>query len=135
MTAPRPRRLTHANLFVADMERSMDFYRSVIGLDESYRRTNLRAGFLTNGNSHHDIAVMEYGRLYAGKRDRRGPSVSTISPSRWKTIWNSTSGTARRSRPVPASIAPLITAIPIPDTALASKSGRNGTYAILEISR
>ena len=69
MTAPRPRRLTHANLFVADMERSMDFYRSVIGLDESYRRTNLRAGFLTNGNSHHDVAVMEYGRLYAGKRD------------------------------------------------------------------
>ncbi len=70
MTAPRPRRLTHANLFVADMERSMDFYMSVIGLDESYRRTNLRAGFLTNGNSHHDIAVMEYGQIYAGKRER-----------------------------------------------------------------
>ena len=70
MTAPRPRRLSHANLFVADMERSMDFYMSVIGLDESYRRTNLRAGFLTNGNSHHDIAVMEYGRIYAGKRRR-----------------------------------------------------------------
>lgn len=70
MTAPRPRRLTHANLFVADMERSMDFYMSVIGLDESYRRTNLRAGFLTNGNSHHDIAVMEYGQVYAGKRER-----------------------------------------------------------------
>lgn len=70
MTAPRPRRLTHANLFVSDMERSMDFYMSVIGLGESYRRTNLRAGFLTNGNSHHDIAVMEYGRIYAGKRRR-----------------------------------------------------------------
>ena len=69
MTAPRPRRLTHANLFVADMERSMDFYQAVIGLGESYRRTNLRAGFLTNGNSHHDIAVMEFGRGYAGKRD------------------------------------------------------------------
>ncbi len=66
----RPRRLTHANLFVADMERSMDFYRSVVGLDESYRRVNLRAGFLTNGNSHHDIAVMEYGQTYAGKRER-----------------------------------------------------------------
>ena len=70
MTVPSPRRLTHANLFVADMERSMDFYMSVIGLDESYRRINLRAGFLTNGNSHHDIAVMEYGRVYAGKRER-----------------------------------------------------------------
>ena len=70
MTVPGPRRLTHANLFVADMERSMDFYMSVIGLDESYRRVNLRAGFLTNGNSHHDIAVMEYGRVYAGKRER-----------------------------------------------------------------
>ena len=69
MTIPRPRRLTHANLFVADMERSMDFYQSVIGLGESYRRVNIGAGFLTNGNSHHDIAVMEFGRVYAGKRD------------------------------------------------------------------
>ena len=70
MTVPSPRRLTHANLFVADMELSMDFYMSVIGLGESYRRVNLRAGFLTNGNSHHDIGVMEYGRVYAGKRER-----------------------------------------------------------------
>ena len=66
MTRYRPRRLTHANLFVSDWERSMDFYRSVVGIEESYRRVNLNAGFLTNGNSHHDIAVMEYGAIYAG---------------------------------------------------------------------
>lgn len=67
MSTVRPRRLTHANLFVTDMERSMDFYQSVIGLGESYRRVNLRAGFLTNGNSHHDIAVMEFAGVFAGE--------------------------------------------------------------------
>ena len=72
MMLHQPRRLTHANLFVANMERSMDFYISVIGLGESYRRTNLRAGFLTNGNSHHDIAVMEFGEVFAGKSEPAG---------------------------------------------------------------
>ena len=69
----RPRRLTHANLFVANMERSMDFYRRVVGLEESYRRVNLRAGFLTNGNSHHDIGVMEYAPTADPKRDPQDP--------------------------------------------------------------
>lgn len=66
-----PRRLTHANLFVENMERSMDFYKDVVGLGESYRRVKSRGGFLTNGNTHHDLGVMEYSERLGGKRAKK----------------------------------------------------------------
>lgn len=54
-----PRRLGHANIFVGDLERSMKFYNSVVGLDEVCRETGIEAGFLTNGNTHHDVGCMQ----------------------------------------------------------------------------
>lgn len=56
-----PRRLGHANLFVTDLDRSMVFYNRVCGLEEVRREPGISAGFLTNGNTHHDIGVMEIG--------------------------------------------------------------------------
>ncbi|MDA0261426.1 MAG: VOC family protein [Proteobacteria bacterium] len=53
-----PRRLGHANLFVTDWEKSAAFYADVAGLEEVYRRPKVMAAFLSNGNTHHDIAVM-----------------------------------------------------------------------------
>ena len=55
----RPRRLGHANLYVSDLEHSMHFYHDVVGLEESYRRPAIKAGFLGNGNTHHDIGLVE----------------------------------------------------------------------------
>ncbi len=55
----RPRRFTHANVFVSSLERSMTFYRNVIGLEEAWRRENIRAGFLNNGNTHHDVGMVD----------------------------------------------------------------------------
>jgi len=66
-----PRRLTHANFFVENMERSMDFYKDIVGIGESYRRVKSRGGFLTNGNSHHDLGVMEYSERLGGKRAKK----------------------------------------------------------------
>jgi len=57
----RPRRLGHVNLVVGDVDRSMDFYMQIIGLEESYRRPLVKAGFLSNGNTHHDIGLVESG--------------------------------------------------------------------------
>lgn len=68
-TAPgrfRPRRLTHVNLFVSDYERSMGFYRTVAGFNEAYRQPLAMAGFLSNGSTHHDIAVTDVRSKYAG---------------------------------------------------------------------
>jgi catechol 2,3-dioxygenase len=57
----RPRRLAHANLAISDLERSMQFYISVCGLEEVFRERQLLAGFVGNGNTHHDIALVEIG--------------------------------------------------------------------------
>jgi len=53
------RRLGHVNLFVHDIDRSVNFYRDVVGLGVAWRRTNMRTGFLSNGNSHHDIGLID----------------------------------------------------------------------------
>lgn len=55
----QPRRMGHANIFVGELERSMRFYNEVVGLREAYRRPPIGAGFLNNGNTHHDIGMVE----------------------------------------------------------------------------
>ena len=64
-----PDRFAHANLYVSDMERSLAFYRDVCGLNEVYREPEINAGFLSNGSSHHDIAVMQISKRAAVGRD------------------------------------------------------------------
>ena len=55
----RPRRIGHCNIYVGVLDPSMDFYTNVAGLREAYRRPALNAGFLTNGNTHHDIGMVD----------------------------------------------------------------------------
>jgi len=55
----QPRRLGHVNLVVQDVDRSMAFYKTVVGLEEAYVQPKNRAGFLSNGNTHHDIGMVE----------------------------------------------------------------------------
>lgn len=54
-----PRRLCHANLFVGDLERSLAFYNHVCGLEIVMRQPPIKAGFLSNGNTHHDVGLIE----------------------------------------------------------------------------
>lgn len=63
-----PRRLGHVNLFVSDLEASFAFYHDVCGLELAFDETELFARFLSNGNSHHDLAIMEAtGRSLVGR--------------------------------------------------------------------
>jgi catechol 2,3-dioxygenase len=55
----RPRRFAHSNIFIADVHRSMDFYRSVAGLEECFQEPAMHAGFMGNGNTHHDIGLTQ----------------------------------------------------------------------------
>lgn len=64
-----PDRFAHANLYVSNMERSLAFYRDVCGINEVYREPEINAGFLSNGSSHHDIAVMQVSNRAAVGRD------------------------------------------------------------------
>ena len=54
-----PRRLGHVNLFVEDLERSLQFYEGVCGIEEVAREPGIGAGFLSNGNTHHDVGLIE----------------------------------------------------------------------------
>ena len=54
-----PRRLGHANLFVGELDRSVHFYEKVAGFEDAFRIDQVKAAFLTNGNTHHDLGVVE----------------------------------------------------------------------------
>jgi catechol 2,3-dioxygenase len=55
----RPRRLAHSNIFITDVHRSMDFYRQVAGLEECFQEPAMNAGFMGNGNTHHDVGLTQ----------------------------------------------------------------------------
>jgi len=55
----QPDRFAHANLFVADVDESVEFYRDVCGINEVFREPGVKAGFLSNGATHHDVGLMQ----------------------------------------------------------------------------
>ena len=54
-----PRRLGHVNVYGDDFMRSMDFYEKVIGIEPVCIEEQLKAAFHSNGNTHHDIGIIE----------------------------------------------------------------------------
>lgn len=55
----RPRRFGHSNLFISEIHRSMDFYNRVVGLEECFQEPAMHAGFMGNGNTHHDVGLTQ----------------------------------------------------------------------------
>ncbi len=53
-----PRRIGHVNLFVGDVPASEHFYHKVCGFEPVYHEVGISMTLLSNGNSHHDVAVM-----------------------------------------------------------------------------
>jgi catechol-2,3-dioxygenase len=56
-------RLNHAVLFVRDVDRAAQFYRSVFGFEEMERPAGMRAAFMRSptGGNHHDLGLFEVG--------------------------------------------------------------------------
>src|SRR4029450_7836956 len=73
-SALAPRRVGHINLYVRAWLRSLDFYSTVCGLEEVFRESQIKAGFLSSGNTHHDIGFLE---ARAGPRIGRDGFVQT----------------------------------------------------------
>jgi len=53
--------LGHVNLFVSNLDRSMHFFNRICGFEEVRREPGIAAGFLSNGNTHHDLGLIEIG--------------------------------------------------------------------------
>jgi catechol 2,3-dioxygenase len=68
-TAFAPRRLGHINLYISNLERSFEFYNQVLGLALVFDEKELFARFLSNGNSHHDVALMQTTKEQLHGRD------------------------------------------------------------------
>lgn len=56
-------RLNHAVLYVSDIERSVSFYRDVLGMEEVIREAGGRAVFLRapGSGNHHDLGLFALG--------------------------------------------------------------------------
>lgn len=73
----RPRRLGHTNLFVGDYLATKDFYYRVAGFNEGYRQPDNLASFLSNGNSYHDLTLVDVKSHY--NHGHCGPGMNHIA--------------------------------------------------------
>jgi catechol 2,3-dioxygenase len=53
-----PRRIGHMNLFVTDLESTLGFLHDVCGLEVVGKSEKIGAGFVSNGNTHHDVGAL-----------------------------------------------------------------------------
>ncbi len=53
--------LGHVVLYVRDLQQSLDFYTSIVGLALQGRIFNNRATLLTGGRTHHELLLIEVG--------------------------------------------------------------------------
>lgn len=69
-----PVRLNHAVLYVTDLDRSIDFYTNVFGMEVIAREPRMNAAFLRlpRSGNHHDLGLFGVGS--AGSLDRVGGS-------------------------------------------------------------
>lgn len=65
------RRVAHVNFYVGDLDRSMDFYTRTLGIEEVYRTPLSGGGFVSNGNTHHDVGFIDAGGALARSRGAR----------------------------------------------------------------
>ena len=67
--------LGHIVLNVADLKKSEEFYRSILGLRVSARNSEMKMTFLSYGREHHDIALQA---LPEGTRHARGDGLPKL---------------------------------------------------------
>ena len=91
-------RLNHAVLFVADLERSLEFYQQAFGMEVVAREPRANAAFLRlpRSGNHHDLGLFGVG---ARRPDRAGPSGSTT----WRGRSTRSTNSRRRGSPSPTS--------------------------------
>jgi catechol 2,3-dioxygenase len=72
-----PRRLGHVNLYISEYERSLRFYREIVGLGDGWTRPAIGGGFLNNGATHHDIGFIPWNSPITRKA-ASGPGLNHL---------------------------------------------------------
>lgn len=67
----RARYLGHVVFYVRDLERSLGFYRDLLGFREIGRAFEGRAAALTTGRTHHELLLIEVGEAPRPPEGRR----------------------------------------------------------------
>ena len=77
----RPRRLTHANMRFSDAGKTLEFYNKVCGLELVWTKPGTNTSFVTNGSTHHDMAVGQISDLREPppRRHRSAPRLNHIA--------------------------------------------------------
>ena len=70
--------LGHVSLFVSDLERSVGFYRDLLGLRETGRAKEGRIVFLSAGAHHHDVSL-ELARVDAQPLPAGAPGLYHVA--------------------------------------------------------
>ena len=76
--------LGHVVFYVKDLQRSLAFYRDLLGFKEIGRVFNGTAAALTSGRTHHELLLIRS----VTRRGHRpgGDAGSIISGSKWETV-------------------------------------------------
>jgi len=53
------RRPGHANIFISDLDKAYAFYNGVCGFEGVGFERSIKAGFVSNGNTHHDFGLVQ----------------------------------------------------------------------------
>lgn len=83
----RARYLGHVVFYVKDLERSLRFYRDLVGFKEVGRIFNGAAAALTSGRTHHELLLIQVGEAPGPPAGRRRGLIT--SASRSATVWTS----------------------------------------------
>jgi catechol-2,3-dioxygenase len=67
--------LGHVVLNVADLKKSENFYRSMLGMKVSARNRRTKMTFLSFGREHHDVALMELPKALKHVDGERTPKL------------------------------------------------------------
>lgn len=72
--AYRPRRVGHVNLFVDNMEETCAFLHDICGFEQTGIISKSRSAFYSNGNTHHDIGLIETGAYVSFRKKYPDPA-------------------------------------------------------------
>lgn len=91
--------LSHIVFYVSELDRSIDFYNKVVGLELVGRIFNGRAAMLSNGHTHHELLLIEVGQAPGPPEGRRlglyhvawkvGESLDILRATRDRILENS----------------------------------------------